>query len=169
MLRLSGLRTSRERRLYSQGELGRLVGMRAGEIAGIERGDRLVQPETAIRFSQALRVGLHELTESPEERHDRAYNMNRPTPDPMQPVVSCFDPQGRNVVSDLGWWESHIEDQHPEVAGHFDAVALTVQDPDVIMRDVEHDNGENYYRMGALPVGRLPWTDRRTATRGGAT
>lgn len=151
MMRLDGLRRSREMRLYTAGELGRLVKMRAWEIVKIERGERWVRMETAVRFSQVLRVGLHDLRESPEDRAAQARDMHAPSRHPTDIVLSCFDRAGRNVTATLGRWEDHIEAEHPEVGGHFEAVQVTIQSPDFVMRDVAYPDGENSYRKGAPP------------------
>lgn len=151
MLRLNGLRSCREMRLGSEGELGRLVNMRAGEIGRIERGDRLVRPETAVRFSQALKVGLHDLIEAPDARAASARDIHAPSRSPHELVLYCVDRGGRRVIATLGRWEDHVEAQHPKVDGHFSAVESTIGFPDVIVRDVTHKKGENYYRKGAPP------------------
>lgn len=151
MMRWVGLRNCRESRLYNEGELGWLVGMRAGEIVSIERGDRLVRPETAVRLARALQVDLHLLTESPRERAAEAYNASGGGIDVFQAVIDCFDPAHRRVIARLGWWQDHIVAEHREVAEHVDAVQRAIEQPDLITRDVIYPNGENYYRMDGLP------------------
>ncbi len=72
-------------------------------------------------------------------------------PSPRTVVVSAVDRWGRDMVAYLGRWESHVEQRHPELDEHFDAVDLALRDPEVITLDAVHPNRENFYRRGALP------------------
>lgn len=149
MIRLAGLRYFRELRRYSEAEPGRLVNLRAGEIAEIERGERQVQAETAVKFSQVLRVGLHNLIQSPEERASAARDPHLPSRHPNDVVFSCFDPAGRPVIARRGRWEEHVEGEHPEVGGHDTAVAQTIRAP-----GPDHAGRRACQRGKLLPNGR---------------
>ena len=72
-------------------------------------------------------------------------------PDPVDIVLHCFDPQGREIVDQLGRWENHIETRHPDVDEHFESVQAALERPEIIMIDAVHAERRNYYRRGALP------------------
>ena len=158
--RVSDLRSAperqprRKRRLYSQGELGKLVNRSAADVRRMESGEGRVRWSTLERLAEALGVTVVDLIVTPtEDATLEAYNAGGMGPEyyPGTAVLACIDPFSRVVVARRDWWIAHVLDRHPEVDGHEGAVQRTIEWPDVVTRDAEYPNGVNYYRMDALP------------------
>jgi DNA-binding XRE family transcriptional regulator len=66
-LRLSGLKQWRERRVLSQGELAKLVGVQRGYLQKVEQGRRGCNPWVAQRIAEELGVDLEALRAGPAE------------------------------------------------------------------------------------------------------
>jgi len=63
MKKLTRLKTVRERRALSQGELGELAGLAKMTVHRIETGQHAPYPSTARKLARALGVEPHELFE----------------------------------------------------------------------------------------------------------
>jgi hypothetical protein len=63
---------------------------------------------------------------------------------------SVLDPDGREVVLLVRIWDEKITRDHPELAGHLDAVLAAVQRPDHVGPDSLPDR-KRFYRRDVVP------------------
>jgi hypothetical protein len=74
-------------------------------------------------------------------------------PDEHPAIGRVQDPDGREVVLLVGIWEEKITRDHPELAGHLDAVLEVVSQPD----HVEQDPLPGRHRFYRRNVGTSRW------------
>jgi hypothetical protein len=70
----------------------------------------------------------------------------------MVEVLRCADRWGREIILTAAQWERHLLIGHPELDGNLSSIEAAIVAPDVVMHDSAHPNGENFYRLDALPA-----------------
>jgi len=67
-------------------------------------------------------------------------------------LLSCFDQWGREIVLSDSRWQDHILPDHAELNGNLNSIRQAIEAPTGINFDETAVNGENFYRLGALPA-----------------
>ncbi len=65
----------------------------------------------------------------------------------MAYLISTYDPRHEYVVLWQARFEQHILTRH--VTATVDAIQRTIEAPDIITRDVDYPERDNYYALGA--------------------
>lgn len=88
-------------------------------------------------------------------------------------VLTVVDPQGYTITLDLHTWENHIVKNHPEMVKHFDLLAVTLTEPELILRASKRPETHYYYRLTGRSFARSkdiylsPVVSRDEGTRSG--